>query len=163
MKFLVAVLFSLGSLTAFAAGDDSTYNLSYSSAHSFEYYHGSGVLKKPSGKSKNFLASLTIRALGEGQHNLIYGFYFENKSMHYDIVLSEREGATFFDVMSKGDTVGYGYCLRHKCHLEYTLMGYHMEDTIKRHKRGNAMTCTSSKRNEHGIVKTWRISLKKIF
>ena len=163
MKFLVAVLFSLGSLTAFAAADDSTYNLSYSSAHNFEYYHGSGVFKKPSGKSVNFLASLTIRSLGDGQFNFIYGIYLDHKSKHYDIVLSDREGASFFDVMSRGENIGYGYCLGHKCHLEYSFMGYHVEDTIKRHKRGNALTCTGSKRNADGIVKSWRMSLKKIF
>lgn len=163
MKFLVAVLFSLGSLTAFATADDSTYNLSYSSAHNFEYYHGSGVFKKPSGKSASFLASLTIRKLDEGQFNFIYGIYLDDKNMHYDITLSHRQGATFFDVMSEGDTVGYGYCLRHKCHLEYSLGGYHVEDTIKRHKRSKALTRIGSKRNEHGIIKTWKMSLKKIF
>ena len=163
MKFLVTVLFSLGALTAFAAADDSTYNLSYSSAHNFEYYHGSGVLKQPSGQSANFLASLTIRKLGDGQFNFIYGIYFDDKNVHYDIVLSDREGASFFDVMSRGETIGYGYCLGRKCHLEYSLMGYHVENTIKRHKRGNALTSTGSKRTEAGIVKSWRMSLKKIF
>lgn len=163
MKFLVAVLFSLSSLTVFATANDSTYNLSYSSAHSFEYYHGSGVFKKPSGKSVSFLASLTIRQLGEGQFNFIYGIYLDHKNVHFDITLSDREGASFFDIMSKGNTIGYGYCLGHKCHLEYSLWGYHMEDTIMKHKSGNALTCTGSKRNEHGIVKSWKMSLKKIF
>ena len=163
MKFLVAVLFSLGSLTAFAAAGDSTHSLTYSSAHSFEYYHGSGVFKKPSGRSANFLASLTIRKLGEGKFNFIYGIYLPHKNLHYDITLSNREGASFFDVMSHGDTVGYGYCWGRKCHLEYSLGGYDVEDTIVRHKHGNALTRTGSKRDEHGIIKSWQMSMKKIF
>ena len=163
MKFLVAVLFFLGSLTAFAADDVATHNLSYASPHNFEYYHGSGVVKKPSGKSVNFLASLTIRKLGDGHYNLIYGKYFPHKNKHYDISIKDREGATFFDVVSEGDTIGYGYCLGRKCHLEYSVGEYHVEDTVMRHKDGNALSCTGSKRTEDGILKTWHMSLKKIF
>ena len=163
MKFLIAIMFSLSSLTALATADDSNHNLTYSSAHSFEYFHGSGVFKKPSGKSKNFLASLTIRKLGHGRFSFIYGIYLADKNMHYDIVLSDREGESFFDIMSDGDVIGYGYCMGHKCHFEYSLKGYDVEETIYRGKRGNAMSRMGSKRNEHGIVKSWKISLKKIF
>ncbi len=165
MKFLVTVLFSLGSLAAFAAADKSdiaTHKLSYGSAHDFEYYHGSGVFKKPSGKRRSFLASLTIRKLDDSHHNLIYGIYLDNKSVQYDIVLSEREGESFFDVMSRGETIGYGYCLGHKCHLEYSLMGYSIEETIKRHKRSNSLTLMGSK-SKGDLIKSWKMSLKKIF
>ncbi len=163
MKFLLAVLFFLGSSTAFAVADESVSDLSYHSAHGFEYYHGAGVYKKPSGKSADFLASLTIRDLGEGQHKFSYGIYSSRGSMHYNIVISDRADTSFFDVMSQGETIGYGYCMGSKCHLEYSLEGYDIEDTIKRHKRGGALTCTGSKRGEHGIIKSWKMSLKKIF
>ena len=163
MKFLVAIMFSLSSLTALATTDNSAHNLSYSSAHSFEYFHGSGVFKKPAGKSKNFLASLTIRKLAHGEFSFIYGFYFADKNAHYDIVLSDREGESFFDVMSEGDVIGFGYCIGRKCHLEYSMWGKNVEETIYRDRRGNAMSIMGSKRNEHGIVKSWKVSLKKIF
>ena len=163
MKFLVAIVFSLSSLTTLATAGDSAHNLSYNSAHSFEYFHGSGVFKKPSGKSANFLASLTIRKLAHGKFNFIYGMYLADKNKHYDIVLNDREGESFFDIMSDGDVIGYGYCIARKCHFEYSRWGHDIEETIYRDRSGNAISHRGSKRNKHGIVKSWKISLKKIF
>ena len=163
MKLLIAVLFSLGSLTAFSADNESVSDLSYSSSAGFEYYHGSGVFKKPSGRSMNFLASLTIRKLGDGRFNFIYGIYLPHKNKHHEIVISEREGASYLDVMADGENVGYGYCMGNKCHFEYSVMGYSVEETMYRHKRSNSIVCMGSKSNEGGIVKSWKMSLKKVF
>ena len=162
MKFLLAILLFSGSLVAFAMSDELTNNFPHSSAHSLEYYHGSGVFKKPSGERAEFIASLTIRDLDSGSLNFIYGIYLDNKNMHYSIVLNERAGESFFDVMSEGETVGYGYCLGGTCHFEYSLWGYHVEDTVKQHRRDGSLTCIGSKRNENGIVKSWKMSLNRI-
>lgn len=164
MKLLVAVLFTLGSLSAYSTADESTQDLSYASAHSFEYFHGSGVYKTPSGKSATFLASLTVRKLAEGKFNFIFGYFHANKNIHVEIVLQNREGASFFDIKGKDDTViGYGYCLGRKCHLEYGVAGRHIEQTLYRHKRSDSIYFMGSKTNAEGIVKSFRMSLRKIF
>lgn len=164
MKLLVTALFALGSLSAYSAADNSTHNLSYASAHNFEYFHGSGVFKTPAGKSATFLASLTVRKLEEGRFNFIFGYFHSNKNIHVEIVLQNREGASFFDIKGKDDAViGYGYCLGMKCHLEYGMAGRHMEQTMYRHKGSGSLYFMGSKTNAEGIIKSYRMSLKKIF
>ena len=156
MKILVAVLFSLGSLTALAGG--------YDAHHRFEFFHGVSNYKYAKGDMGEVLVSLKIKKMdGGNKARFVYGFYKDDEVFRLKFTVVNRENVPMFDIKRRGKVIGYGYCFGNLCHLEYDMHGKHIEDTIYRKNKRNSLYSMGSASNNDGIIKSWKMHLKKIF
>lgn len=153
MKFILGMVLSVASALALS----STAFAGYA-----KFYFGNGQSIDTEGKHSNFLISLTVKKTDMNKKLYSYDIQYVDSSVHLDLHHVYRHtNKRFFDVEMNGKVVGYGYCWRHKCHVNAATASINFEHTYMYKHGGKMIYGFGSKLDADGnVTSIWHETLK---